>query len=319
MTSYLARRVPTALVVLLIASLLIFAILRIIPGGPESALLGPDASPDDIAALRHELGLDRGFFAQYISWIGSILALDFGRSFQVGGDIGSLISFGLKNTLALTGSALIVAVVVALSLSLAATVFDNRWLNAVVTSFNAAAVAIPTFVVGTVLVFVFGVQLRLLPAGGAPPGGYLAEPPIAVQYLILPAIALGLPTGAMLARFLTDALRTEMAKPYAVTARSLGIPRRTVILRHALRNALPSTVTTFGILVGGLLGGAILVESVFGYPGLGMLTEEGIFSRDYPLVQVLLLFSVTVFIVVQLAADVVHAWLDPRIRLGATS
>ncbi len=319
MLSYLVRRVPTALLVLVIASVLIFGILRFIPGGPESALLGPDATPADVQALRHELGLDRGFFAQYLSWIADVLRLDFGRSFQVGGEISSLIGFGLANTLVLTGAGVLVALVVAVGLALAVTVFDNRWLSAVVTAVNAAAIAIPTFVVGTLLVLLAGVRLRWLPAGGAPPDGYLTEPSIAVQYLILPAITLGLPTGAMLARFLTESLRTELGKPYAVTARSLGIPRHRVVLQHALRNALPATVTAFGLLVGGLLGGAILVESVFGYPGLGMLTEQGIFSRDYPLVQVLLLLSVTVFIVVQLLADVLHAWLDPRIRLGAPS
>ncbi|TWS18356.1 ABC transporter permease [Tsukamurella asaccharolytica] len=319
MTAYLLRRVPTALLVLLLASVLIFGILRFIPGGPEAALLGPDASPSDVQALRHELGLDRSFFAQYLTWISSILRLDFGRSYQVGGEISALISFGLVNTLVLTGAALLVAVVLAVGLALAVTVFDNRWLSAVVTGVNAAAIAIPTFVLGTLLVLLAGVRLRWLPAGGAPPDGYLTEPTIAVQYLILPAITLGLPTGAMLARFLTESLHTELGKPYAVTARSLGVSQRRIVLRHALRNALPATVTAFGLLVGGLLGGAILVETVFGYPGLGMLTEQGIFSRDYPLVQVLLLLSVTVFIVVQLLADVAHAWLDPRIRLGARS
>lgn len=317
MTGYLIRRIPTALIVLVIASLLIFSILRLIPGGPESALAGPDATPADLAAIRHDLGLDRSFFAQYLSWIGGLLTFDFGTSYQVGGSIGDLIAYGLGNTVILTLSALVVAVVLAFGLALSATIVDNRIVNSVVTMVNAAAIALPSFVVGTVLILVFGVRLRWLPAGGTPPYGFTDSLQISVQYLLLPAITLGLPAGALLARFLTEALRTELRQPYATTARSLGVPHSAIVLRHALRNALPPTLTALGITVGTLLGGAVLVEAIFGWPGLGLLTEEGIFTRDYPLVQVLVLLSVTVFVVVQLAADILHAWLDPRIRLGA--
>lgn len=317
MTGYLFRRIPTAVIVLVIASLLIFSILRLIPGGPESALAGPDATPADLAAIRHDLGLDRSFVAQYFSWIGGVITLDFGTSYVVGGSIGSLIAFGLGNTLILTIAALVVAIVLALTLSLAATIYDNRYLNAVVTGINALAIALPTFVVGTLFILFFGVRMRWLPAGGTPPHGFADSLSISAQYILLPAVTLGLPAGALLARFLTEALRTELRQPYATTARSLGVPQRTIVLRYALRNALPSTLTALGITVGGLLGGAVLVEAIFGWPGLGLLTEEGIFTRDYPLVQVLVLLSVTVFVVIQLGADVLHAWLDPRIRLGA--
>lgn len=316
MTRYLLRRIPTALVVLFIASVLIFAILRLIPGGPESALAGPDATPEQLQAIRHDLGLDKGFLAQYAAWIGGVVTLDFGQSYQVGGSISDLIGYGLVNTLVLTLSALVVAIIVALVLSLTVTIGRSPKLNALVTGVNAAAIALPTFVVGTVLIFVFGVHLRLLPAGGTPPHGFTDSLQISAQYALLPAITLGLPAGAMLARFLTEALQTELRQPYVTTARSLGISHTEIVLRHALRNALPPTLTAFGLIVGSLLGGAILVEAIFGWPGLGLLTEQGIFTRDYPLVQVLILLSVTVFVVVQLAADVVHAWLDPRIRLA---
>ena len=302
--------------VLFIASVLIFAILRLIPGGPESALAGPDATPEQLQAIRHDLGLDKGFLAQYAAWIGGVVTLDFGQSYQVGGSISDLIGYGLVNTLVLTLSALVVAIIVALVLSLTVTIGRSPKLNALVTGVNAAAIALPTFVVGTVLIFVFGVHLRLLPAGGTPPHGFTDSLQISAQYALLPAITRGLPAGAMLARFLTEALQTELRQPYVTTARSLGISHTEIVLRHALRNALPPTLTAFGLIVGSLLGGAILVEAIFGWPGLGLLTEQGIFTRDYPLVQVLILLSVTVFVVVQLAADVVHAWLDPRIRLA---
>ncbi|WAC57635.1 ABC transporter permease [Gordonia sp. SL306] len=316
MLGYVIRRIPTAIVVLAIASLLIFSILRLIPGGPEAALAGPDAGPEQLAAIRHDLGLDRPFLVQYFAWLGGIFTLNLGESYQVGGAISDLIGFGLVNTVVLTVTALVIAVVLALALSLSATIFESRAVHAVLIGINAVAIAIPTFVVGTVLILVFGVQLRWLPAGGTPPGGYTQSFQISLQYLILPALTLGLPAGAVLARFLTEALRTELRQPYAVTARSLGVPWHTIVLRNALRNALPPTLTALGLVVGGLLGGAILVESIFGWPGLGLLTEEGIFARDYPLVQVLVLLSVTVFVVLQLAADILHAWLDPRIRLA---
>ncbi|MDF3280632.1 MULTISPECIES: ABC transporter permease [unclassified Gordonia (in: high G+C Gram-positive bacteria)] len=316
MVTYLARRIPTAIAVLLIASLLIFSILRLIPGGPESALAGPDAGPEQLAAIRHDLGLDRGFVSQYVTWLGALVTLNLGQSYQVGGDIGSLIGFGLLHTVVLTVTALVIAVIIALALGLAATIYDNRYLNWVLTGINAAAIAVPTFVVGTALILVFGVRWRILPAGGTPPDGLWADPSITAQYLLLPALTLGLPAGAVLARFLTEALRTELRAPYATTARALGVPQREIVIRSALRNALPPALTALGLVTGGLLGGAILVEAIFGWPGLGLLTEQGIFARDYPLVQVLVLLSVAVFVVIQLLADILHAWLDPRIRLA---
>lgn len=319
MTGYLLRRVPAALIVLFVASLLIFAMVRVIPGGPEAALAGGDASPAELAAIRHDLGLDQNLIVQYGHWIGGVLTGDFGQSYRVGGSVNDLVGYGLANTVVLTLAALVVALLFAVVFSLAATIVDNRYLTAVLTVVNAVAIAVPPFVVGTVVILVFAIHARVLPAGGTPPGGLTENVSFTLQYLMLPAITLGLPAGAMLARFLTEALRTELRSPYVMTARSLGISHRSIVLRHALRNALPSTLTALGITVGSLLGGAILVESIFGWPGLGLLTEEGIASRDYPLVQVLVLLSVTVFVTLQLLADVAHAWLDPRIRLGGRS
>jgi len=315
-TGYLLRRIPTAIAVLFAASLLIFSLLRLIPGGPEVALAGPDAGPEALEAIRHDLGLDRGFFVQYFSWLGSVLTFDLGTSYQVGGSIGDLVTFGLGNTLILTVVGAGFAITFGLVLSLAATIRPNRVLDALLTGVNAVAIAFPTFVVGTVFIVVFGIAWRLLPAGGTPPDGLTDDLWISAQYLLLPAVTLGLPAGAMLARFLTEALRTELEQPYATTAIATGASRRDVVIRHALRNALPSTITAFGLIIGTLLGGAVLVEAIYGWPGLGLLIEEGISARDYPLVQVLILISVAVFVLIQLAADIVHAWLDPRIRLA---
>ncbi|AYF72560.1 ABC transporter permease [Nocardia yunnanensis] len=316
MIAYLLRRVPSAIAVLFAASVLIFLLLRLVPGDPATTLAGPDASPATIAAIRHQLGLDRSMPAQYVSWLKGVLTGDLGRSYLIGGQIADLIGRGLTNTLVLTLSALLLAVVVSVSLSVSAVLWERKWLNAVVAVFNTVAVAVPAFVTSVLLVLVFAVLVPVLPAGGIPPDGYLAHLDITVQYLLLPSICLALPVTAGLTRFLTESLRTELGRPYVLTARALGIPHRRIVTRGALRNALPTMLTVLGIQTGQLLGGAVLVEAAFAWPGIGELIEQGISRRDYPVVQALLLFSVTVFVILQLTTDVVHAYLDPRIRIG---
>ncbi|MFJ4652161.1 ABC transporter permease [Nocardia sp. NPDC088792] len=316
MIGYLLRRVPSAIAILFAASVLIFLLLRLVPGDPATTLAGPDATPATIAAIRHQLGLDRSLPAQYLSWLRGLVTGDLGRSYLIGGRISDLIGRGLTNTLVLTGAALFLAVVVSLSVSIAAVLWDRRWLNTVVALANTVAVAVPAFVTSVLLVLLFAVAIPVLPAGGIPPDGFLAAPDITVQYLLLPAICLALPVTAALTRFLTEALRTELTKPYVLTARALGIPHRQIITRGALRNALPTLLTVLGIQTGQLLGGAVLVEAAFAWPGIGQLIEQGINQRDYPVVQALLLVSVAVFIAIQLVTDIVHAYLDPRIRIG---
>ncbi|MBW0271710.1 peptide ABC transporter permease [Nocardia sp. MH4] len=319
MTRYLLHRLPSALLVLFGASVLIFLLLRLVPGDPATILAGNDATPQSIAAIRHQLGLDRSIPVQYLNWLADLFTLDLGRSYIIGGQITDLVGRGLTNTLVLTVTALILAVVASLAVSLASVLWPSRWLSAVVAAANTVAVALPTFVVGPLLVLVFAVAVPVLPAGGVPPDGFIARPDIAVQYLLLPAICLALPVAAALTRFLTESLRTELTKPYVLTARSLGVPHREIVTRGALRNALPTLLTVLGLQTGQLLGGAVLVEAAFVWPGIGQLIEQGISRRDYPLVQVLLLLSVAVFVVIQLVTDIAHAWLDPRIRIGGRS
>jgi peptide/nickel transport system permease protein len=317
MGAYLLRRLPSALVVLAIASFGIFAMVRMVPGDPVSTLAGPDASPEARAAIRADLGLDQPLMTQYVTWLGQLFRGDFGTSYRIGGPVKDLVADGAVNTIVLTVTALLLAMAVALVCSVLAVVLDNRWINATLSFGNTLAIALPTFVTGLVLILLFAVVFPVLPAGGTPPDGFLARPDLSVQYLLLPAVCLALGAGAALTRFLTESLRTELRQPYVTTARALGISRRRIVLTQALRNALPSAITVLGIQFGTLLGGAVLVEAIFTWPGLGGLIEEAISGRDYPLVQVLLLLSVGVFVVIQLLTDVVHAWLDPRIRIGA--
>jgi len=318
-TRYVLRRLPSALLILVLASVLIFLVIRLVPGDPVATLAGPDATPEARQAIRVDLGLDQPVLSQYFVWLGNLLQGDLGRSYMIGGDIGSLVGAGLVNTVVLTLTALLIAVVAGVTLAIVAVVANRPWLDAVLAAANTLAVALPTFVTGLLMILGLAVLLPVLPAGGTPPDGFLARPDIALQYLLLPALCLALPAAAALTRFLTDGLQQQMAQPYVVTATALGISRRRIVLTQALRNALPSTVTLLGIQVGVLLGGAVLVEAIFSWPGLGELIEQAISTRDYPVVQVLLLLSVAVFVVTQLVTDVVHAWLDPRVRLGGAA
>ncbi|MCD0450504.1 ABC transporter permease [Actinocorallia sp. API 0066] len=316
MTAYLLRRLPSLALVLAAASVLIFAVIRLVPGDPATALAGANATPEAVEAIRAELGLDRPWVTQYFAWLGGLLTFDPGRSYLIGGTIGSLITESLGNTLLLASSSLFLAVLTALVLGPLWAGTRKPWLEHLLTGINTLAVAVPTFVMGVALILLLGVLVPVLPSGGVPRDGLLANPSITVQYLLLPAVCLALPIGAVLTRYVAESLRTEMAQPYVVTALAAGVSRRRVLLRHALRNVLPTSLTVLGLQTGALLGGAVLVEFTFSWPGLGLLIERAITGRDYPVVQVLLILSVVVFAVLQLLTDVAHALLDPRVRLG---
>jgi peptide/nickel transport system permease protein len=316
---FLSRRLLSALAVLLLASIVIFALIRLTPGDPAATLAGPNASPHVLETIRSELGLDESPVSQYLNWIGSVVTFDLGRSYVIGGEVGSLITTGLGNTALLAGAALFLASLLAFTASIAAVVLRRRWFDSIMAVANTSALAVPTFVTGPLVILVLAVLFPILPAGGLPPGGVAAEPVATLEFLILPAVCLALPAAAGLTRFLTEGLHSQMEQPYVMTARALGIPRRRIVLRQALPNVLPSAITVLGIQCGYLLGGTVLIEAIFAWPGLGQLAGQAITDRDYPLVQALLLLSVTVFVVIQLITDVLHAYLDPRVRVDGAS
>lgn len=316
MGGYLLRRLPSALLVLLLASILIFSVLRLVPGDPAATLAGPDAPPEALAVIRQELGLDQPLLTQYGSWVHQLFTFDLGRSYLIGGQISDLVRFGLTNTLVLTGAAVLLSVVLSLLLALLWVWRPNKIIDTILTGANTLALALPTFITGVALVLLFGIVIPILPVGGTPPDGFTARPDIAVQYLLMPAVCLAVPSSAALTRFLAESLRSELAAPYITTARAAGVRRGRLLMAHALPAALPTFLTALGLQAGGLLGGAVLVEAVFNWPGLGQLAAQAIDRRDYPVVQVLLLLAVVVFVVIQVVTDLVHASLDPRIRIG---
>ena len=264
-----------------------------VPGDPVSTLAGPDASPEARAEIRADLGLDQPLLSQYVTWLGQLARLDLGTSYRIGGQVKDLVADGAVNTIVLTVTALLLAMAVALVVERAR---GRRSTTGGSTprcpSATRSPIALPTFVTGLVLILLFAVRVPGA-AGRRYAAGRVPRP--ARHRGAVPAAAGGLPgprCGAALTRFLTEALRTELRQPYVTTARALGISRRRIVLTQALRNALPSAVTVLGIQFGTLLGGAVLVEAIFTWPGLGGLIEEAISGRDYPLVQVLLLLSV---------------------------
>ncbi|MEV5976589.1 ABC transporter permease [Streptomyces sp. NPDC052114] len=314
MLRYALRRVPAALVVLAVASVLVFAVLRLAPGDPAVVLAGPDASAATVAEVRTSLGLDRSLPAQYWTWLSGVLTGDLGTSFILGAPNATLIGRGLGNTLELALAALLLALLGGGAAGLALGTGTRRAVRTLLGGAVSLALAVPPYVTGVLLVLVFAVTWRVLPASGHE--DLLADPEIGVQYLLLPALCLALPTGAVLARFLAASLRRARVDEYVKTATAKGLPRRRLLARHVLPNALPPVVTVLGIQIGQLLGGAIVVEAVYAWPGLGQLLLQAVIGRDYLLVQDLLLFAVAVFVVVQTLTDLAQAALDPRVRTG---
>ncbi|MEV5686694.1 ABC transporter permease [Streptomyces sp. NPDC052164] len=312
MRGYLLRRLPSALLVLLGASFLIFAILRLVPGDPATSLAGPDADAATVAAIRERLGLDAPLPTQYVHWLGSLLTGDLGPSYAIGGRTGDLIGDGLGATTELTLAALLLVIVLGTAFGILGATSRRRWVRTAIRVITTAALAVPPFVSGVLLVMLFAVVLGVLPPGGRV--AFLTAPDLAVQYLLLPALCLALPSAAVLGRYLKDGIERALAEDCVRTATAAGIAPRRLLWLHALPNALPPVVTLLGMQTGHLLGGAVLVEAIFAWPGLGRLAEQGLARRDYPVVQDLLLLLVAVFVLVQLVTDLVYAWLDPRIR-----
>ncbi|WBB62030.1 ABC transporter permease [Streptomyces sp. WMMC500] len=313
MLVYTLRRVRSGVIILAAASVVVFGVLHLAPGDPAVLAAGPDASPETVAAVRHELGLDASLPSQYASWLGGVLSGDLGDSYVRQLPIGTLIGNGAGNTLALALSATVLAVTLGGLAGLVLGVTRSRALRAVTGALTSLAFAVPPFVSGVLLVLLFAITWRLLP-----PGGYtsvLADPELGWQYLIMPSVALALPAAAILARFLATSIRQVLDEEFIRTGTAKGLRHRRIVLRHALPNALPPVLTVLGIQIGQMLGGAIVVEAVFAWPGIGRLIVDSVKSNDFLVVQDLLLIAVAVFVVLQTLTDLLHAAVDPRLRL----
>jgi peptide/nickel transport system permease protein len=307
------RRLPSALLLLALASIVVFGALRLVPGDPAVLLAGPDATPDQMAALRHQLGLDSPLPVQYWDWLRGLVTARPGYDLVRHAPVADLIGRGTGNTLELTTAALLLTLVLGLPLGCLGAVVDRPVLRWMLTAITTIGVSVPSYVAGVVMVLVLAIWLRLLPPGGHV--SLLDDPEIGVQYLVMPALCLSLHSAVVIARFLEQSLRRAMSEDYVRTAVAKGVPPVRILLRHALPNALPPVIAIAGVHAGHLLGGAVVVEALFAWPGLGQLAVHSIQVRDYGITQDLVLLGVALFTAIQVLTDLCCAALDPRLRL----
>lgn len=285
---------------------LVFLLLHMIPGDPVDLMLGDQALTTDRQAMRSALGLDKPLWNQYIDYLNDLLHGDLGQSVHSQLAVGDEIRGRFPASFELMVGGLCVALGLALPLGILAALRPRSWIDGGAMAVSFLGVSIPNFWFGPLLILAFAVQLDLLPVSGR--GTW--------QHLILPAITLGTAMAAMLSRLVRASLMDALGGEYVRTARAKGLSETTVVLRHALPNALIPVVTVIGLQIGGLLSGAIITEAVFSWPGVGSLLLDGIQSRDYPLVQGCVLVVALIYVVVNLMTDLVYAWLDPRVRLA---
>lgn len=298
------RLFARVLVILWVVSTLVFLMLHLVPGDPVAVMLGERATAADQEALRHQLGLDRPLWQQYLHYLGSLLHGDMGQSLFLQRPVADLIAARFPYTAMLALLAMLVAVMIAFPLGIWAAVRAGRWPDQLAMTLSLIGVSIPNFWLGPMLILLFSLWLGWLPVSGA-------DAPWA---WVLPAITLGTALAAILTRMLRASLLEVLHEEYVRTALAKGVSPRRVVLRHALFNALLPVVTVLGLQLGTLLGGAVITEVVFDWPGLGQLLVESIQRRDYPVVQGVILVIATAYVVVNALTDWLYGWLDPRVR-----
>lgn len=314
MKVFVLRRAATLVAALVFASLVVFLVLQILPGDPALIILGPDARPDTLAALRHQLGLNLPVWLRYLDWVGGLLHGNFGRSTAYGVPVAGLILQRLAVTLPLAGMAMLLAVGLALPLGIWAAARPGP-VDGGIMSVTQLGVAVPDFWLALLLILLFAVHLTWAPAGGFPGWGHGVGASLGA--LILPAIALALPQAAILARVVRGALRDVGARDYLRTARAKGQSERAILWRHALPNALIPITTLIGLQSSFLLAGTIIIENVFTLPGLGSLLFQAIGERDLILVQDLVLLFAAFVILINFLVDMLNAVIDPRLAAAA--
>lgn len=315
MIAYVLRRLGSGLLTLIVASIVVFAVLEILPGDPARLMLGMNATEDAVQALRVQMGLDQGMLPRYLHWVGGMLTLDFGRSYTYSVPVIDLIVERAALSLPLALISLVLSTAVAIPVGIFAAARRGRASDTVTMAASQFGVAVPNFWFALLLVYVFAVWLRLLPSGGFP--GWSAGIWPASKALILPAIALALPQAAILARVTRSALLDVLGEDFIRTARAKGLTQSAVMRRHALRNAMLPVLTILGLQFAFLLAGTVIIENVFYLPGLGRLIFQAINQRDLVVVESVVMLLVATVILVNLIVDLSYAVIDPRLRVRA--
>ncbi len=311
---FLICRLAGAFLVLVLVSLMSFALIWLVPGDPAAAFLDASATPEQVAKLRGALGLDLSLPQQMLGWYGRILSGDLGQSILLNRSVTAALIERLPVTLSLAALALAFAVFFGVAAGIIAAVNHNRWPDQAVMTTALLGLSVPDFWLGLVMVLVFAVSLGWLPSGGFTP--FLQSPTEWLRGMILPALTLGLVQVGFIARMARASMLDTLSQDYVRTADAKGLAKLHVVLRHALPNAMIPILTVIGIVSGALLGGAVIVEQVFSIPGIGRLIVGAIASRDFPVLQGGLLFLAVVYLAINLVVDILYAVVDPRVRLA---
>ena len=312
MLGFVVRRVLSVIPVLLIVAVLVFLMLRLVPGDPAAVIAGDTATDEQVQALRVRMGLEKPLPTQFAIWMGNLLHGDLGESYFFKKPVAELISQRLEPTLALGLCALLLAVVVAVPIGVLAAFRQGSWIDRLVMGLSVIGFSMPLFVLAYLLVYVFSVELEWLPVQGYARIREGLWPWL--ERLILPSFALSVGYIALIARITRTSVLEVLNEDYIRTARAKGLTEREMLIGHALRNAAVPILTIIGIGIAVLIGGAVVTESVFAIPGLGRLTVEAVLSRDFPVIQALILLFSTGYVLVNLLVDIGYAFLDPRIR-----
>ncbi len=312
MYGYLFRRLLGTIPVMLVVAVFIFLMLRLTPSDPAAIIAGDNATTEQVAQIRSQLGLDRPLIEQFFIWSANVLSGDFGESFFFKKTVAALIGERIEPTLSLAFFTILIAVLVAVPLGVLAAHRHGSWIDRIVMGFSVLGFSVPVFVIGYILIYVFAIYLNWLPVQGYQRigeglGGW-------VERLILPSMTLSVIYVALIARMTRTSVLEVLSEDYIRTARAKGQIERKVLFRHALRNAAVPIVTVIGLGIALLIGGVVVTESVFTIPGLGRLTVDAVLARDYPTIQAVILLFSFVYVMINLAVDMLYTILDPRIR-----
>lgn len=304
MTQYVLKRLLGLLPTLLIVAVLVFLFVHMLPGDPARLAAGPDASPETVALVRADLGLDKPLPQQFLNFFTNMLQGDFGRSLRSKRPVSTEIAERFMPTLLLTLTSMAWAVVFGMAIGITSAVYRNQWPDRLGMTLAVSGISFPAFALGMLLMQIFSVQLGWLPTVGAD----------SWRHYILPSITLGAAVAAVMARFTRASFVEVIQEDFVRTARAKGVSEKWVVLKHCLRNALIPVVTMMGLQFGFLLGGSIVVEAVFNWPGLGRLLVDAVDMRDYPIIQTLVLLFSLEFILINLVVDVLYGFINPTIR-----
>ncbi|HEX7101178.1 MAG TPA: ABC transporter permease [Nitrolancea sp.] len=312
MNRFIVQRITQIPILLFIVSIIIFSLLRVTPGDPVQIMMGSNSDPALEESIRHQLHLDEPLPVQYVEWISGVAHGDLGRSIRTREPVLNLIAGRLLTTLSLAVAAMILSLAIAIPVGILAATHHNSPLDYGLMFVATLAWSIPNFVVAILLVVVVSVHFGWLPISGS--GNLFTDPGGSWRYFLMPVFSLGLSRAAVMSRMLRSSLLEVLRRDYIRTATAKGLRTRTVLIRHALKNALLPVITIAAINFGYLLGGAVVVEQIFGIAGIGSLLIQAVFARDFPVIQGIALFTAVTFIVANLLADFLYGVFDPRIR-----